>query len=211
MKDILLVVTFLIISTPLFSQSEPSLESLLLKIDLPITSSEEIKSSKLEAEEFYVFRFYFSATAMEQSELYGNNVKYQILYGSYMMSLCETLRNCDNMTFKFAEDVKRNDFLKQERRYYEESKIDYDIVLYFDQEVDLKSVEKVIRTFDNTKKIGNIYLAYTNTDQSKPILLYNFNRKSNYAFITSNNEKYSDWVKNNFKVQYGEVITIVED
>ncbi len=212
MKNILFILIFSLSTMSLLSQTEPTLEWSKLKIDLPITNAEMIEASKLEKEKYYVFRFYFSAATKEENKLFGKHIKYQPYLSSYIFSLCEALRNCEDMTFRFPEGVTRNDFLNQETRYSEESKSDYDVVLYFDKELELKSVEKVIKTFNNTKKIANVFLAYRKKSESNPILLYNFNpKKASYMLDTSNDEKYSDWVNNDFKIQYGEVITIAED
>ena len=98
MKNIILLIIFLTSSTAVLSQNEPALEHLLLKIDLPKSTSELIKPSKLEKQEFYVFRYYFSSTVRKNNEIYGESVKYQPAYSSYMFSLCEALRTCETLT-----------------------------------------------------------------------------------------------------------------
>src|SRR5690606_18092082 len=202
MRNITLVLILLTNINIVFSQNELPLS--LLKIDLPISHSENINSSISYKEELYNLRYYISPFIKRKSKQEDSLTKFQIQLDSKVGYLCDILEDCENMFYQ-SNNKEVPNILEIQNRYSNNIKNKYDVFLYPDSNTSLRELEKITKIFYQIENIENVYFAYSKVNDPGSILFYNFKPNDNFNLVPLENGKYSDWVSEDFKVEYGEV------
>ncbi len=206
MKYFLLIL--IISSNCIYSQNELNFST--LKIDLPQSNSKIIKPEKITSDDFFNLRYFFSPTLKDKSKKNDSGTKFQMFLDNKYGYLCELLENCENMIHYNNKKQTIPNILKIQNRYSENPKNKYNVILYPDQDTPLKEIEKLAKIFYQTKNIDKIYFAYLKENKLDTILYYNFKPNDNFILKSSENEKYKDWIAKDFKVEYGETISIID-
>lgn len=206
----LFLVTILMMIIPKIGNTQEELESLKIKLELPISFSDSITSvSEIEKEPVHVLTYYLSPFykqeyAREQLDSTDNRTKVQVKYSDKSGYLCDLLNDCDNVYYSGNEPKQ----ILEINTFYSDQLKDYYIVLVPDKNTSLEDIQKMTKTFLKTENIGRIYFAYKNG--ANEVNYFHFDPNEKFNIHTNQFKIYEDWVEANFKIIYGEVFFIVD-
>ena len=208
MKKTILIFLLVCINN-IYSQNELNFST--LKIELPKSSSDKIKPENKTKSDFYNLKYFISNDLKDETKRDDNKTKIQVFMDNKYGYLCEFLENCDDVIHYSTNKQSTPGILKIQNRYSENPKNKYDVFLYPDNETNLNELEKITKIFLETKNIEHIYFAFLNDEEPDLVLYYKFNSKGDFKFSPQSNGKYKDWVLKDFKVEYIEVMSIIQD
>ncbi len=195
---------------PKIGKGQNELESLKIKLELPISLSDTITSiSEIEKEPIYVLTYYLSPfykkeLAFKQLDSADSRTKIQLKYSDKSGYLCDLLNNCEDGYYSGNEPIQ----ILEANTFYSEQQKDYYILIIPDKDTSLEDIQNLTKVFLKSKNIGRIYFAFKNSVDK--INYFRFAPEKNYNIHTSEFKNYKDWVEGSFKITYGEMIFFVD-